>query len=96
MYWLSTKRAKVFMLLPTLLIYSIFIIIPVFIAVYYSFTQYSGLGKASFTGISNYIRMFEDKLFLIALRNTLLVLISCWFFSGGPCHECGFFGECIF
>ena len=75
MYWLSTKRAKVFMLLPTLLIYSIFIIIPVFIAVYYSFTQYSGLGKASFTGISNYIRMFEDKLFLIALRNTLLVLI---------------------
>ena len=34
------------MLIPTLLTYSIFIIIPVFIAVYYSFTQYSGLGKS--------------------------------------------------
>ncbi len=62
------------MLIPTLLTYSIFIIIPVFIAVYYSFTQYSGLGKAKFTGVGNYIRMFGDKLFLIALRNTLLVL----------------------
>jgi ABC-type sugar transport system permease subunit len=46
MHWLSTKRAKAFMLIPTLLTYSIFIIIPVFIAVYYSFTQYSGLGKS--------------------------------------------------
>ena len=62
------------MLIPTLLTYSIFIIIPVFIAVYYSFTQYSGLVKSKFIGIGNYIRMFGDKLFLIALRNTLLVL----------------------
>ncbi len=62
------------MLIPTLLTYSIFIIIPVFIAVYYSFTQYSGLGKSKFIGVGNYIRMFGDKLFLIALRNTLLVL----------------------
>lgn len=62
------------MLIPTLLTYSVFIIIPVFIAVYYSFTQYSGLGKAEFAGISNYIRMFGDKLFRIALRNTLVVL----------------------
>ncbi|MCI9107600.1 MAG: sugar ABC transporter permease [Lachnospiraceae bacterium] len=74
MHWLSTKRAKAFMLIPTLLTYSIFIIIPVFIAVYYSFTQYSGLGKSKFIGVGNYIRMFGDKLFLIALRNTLLVL----------------------
>lgn len=63
------------MLLPTLLIYSVFIIIPVFIAGYYSFTEYSGLGKAEFTGLDNYIRMFGDKLFRTALRNTLLVLV---------------------
>lgn len=75
MHWLSTKRAKAFMLLPTLLIYSIFIIIPVFIAGYYSFTEYSGLGKAEIAGITNYTRMFGDKLFRIALRNTLLVLV---------------------
>ena len=37
MYWLSTKKAKIIMLLPTLMIYAVFIIIPVFIAIYYSF-----------------------------------------------------------
>ena len=74
MYWLSTKKAKIIMLLPTLMIYAVFIIIPVFIAIYYSFTDYSGLGKASFVGIKNYIAMFHDKLFLIALKNTFLIL----------------------
>ena len=75
MYWLSTKKAKIIMLLPTLMIYAVFIIIPVFIAFYYSFTDYSGLGKASFVGIKNYVAMFHDKLFLIALKNTFLVLL---------------------
>ena len=72
---MSTKKAKIIMLLPTLMIYAVFIIIPVFIAIYYSFTDYSGLGKASFVGIKNYIAMFHDKLFLIALKNTFLVLL---------------------
>jgi len=62
------------MLLPTLLIYIVFIIIPVFIAIFYSFTEYSGLGKAAFQGIKNYSKLFHDKLFTIALRNTLEVL----------------------
>ena len=74
MYWLSTKKAKLVMLLPTLLIYIVFIIIPVFIAIFYSFTEYSGLGKAAFQGIKNYSKLFHDKLFIIALRNTLEVL----------------------
>lgn len=75
MHWLSTKKAKALMLLPTLLIYTIFIIIPVGVALYYSFTEYSGLGHAAFTGMENYTRMFHDKLFLTALKNTLLVLM---------------------
>lgn len=75
MHWLSTKKAKIIMLLPTLTIYTIFIIIPVIVALYYSFTDYSGLGKAVFTGFENYSRMFRDKLFLTALKNTLIVLI---------------------
>ena len=39
MYWLSTKKAKIIMLLPTLMIYAVFISIPVFIAEDYSFTD---------------------------------------------------------
>lgn len=75
MHWLSTRKAKTIMLLPTLLIYTVFIIIPVLVAVYYSFTDYSGLGTAVYSGLENYSRMFHDKLFLVALKNTLLVLV---------------------
>lgn len=75
MHWLSTRRAKTVMVLPTLIIYAVFIIVPVFVAIYYSFTDYSGLGKAEFVGIQNYTRMFHDTLFLIAFRNTVVVLI---------------------
>lgn len=75
MFWLSTKKAKLTMLTPTILIYTVFVIIPVIIAVYYSFTEYSGLGKAVFTGFDNYSRLFQDKLFLTALKNTLTVLV---------------------
>lgn len=75
MHWLSTRKAKIVMLLPTLLIYTVFIVIPVLVAVYYSFTDYSGLGKAVYKGFENYSRMFHDKLFLTALKNTLLVLV---------------------
>lgn len=75
MHWLSTRKAKTIMLLPTLLIYTVFIVIPVLVAVYYSFTDYSGLGKAVYSGLENYSRMVHDQLFLVALKNTLLVLV---------------------
>ena len=76
MHWLSTKKAKIGLLAPTLAVYTLFIIVPVIVAVYYSFTEYSGLGKATFTGLENYVRMFQDRLFLIALKNTFLVLCA--------------------
>lgn len=76
MHWLSTKKAKTGLLAPTLIIYTLFIIIPVAVAIYYSFTEYTGLGKAAFIGLENYFRMFQDRLFLIALKNTFLVLCA--------------------
>ncbi len=96
MHWLSTKKAKTGLLAPTLIIYTLFIIIPVAVAIYYSFTEYTGLGKAAFIGLENYFRMFQDRLFLIALKNTFLVLcasivfLMVGSFSDCPDHECGF------
>lgn len=61
MYWLSKKRYKIGLLIPTLVVYSVFIVLPIIIAVGYSFTRYSGIGKAKFLGFDNYIRLFQDK-----------------------------------
>ena len=51
------------MTLPSLLVYTVYIILPIGIAVYYSLTKYSGIGKPTFVGFLNYARMLEDKVF---------------------------------
>lgn len=75
MYWLSKKRNIAGMLLPTILVYTIFIIAPIFMAIYYSFTKYSGIGKPKFVGLQNYKRLLLDKVFLTSFKNTLIMLI---------------------
>lgn len=75
MYWLSKKRYKIGLMLPTLIVYCVFIILPIIIAIYYSFTRYSGIGKARFTGLSNYVRLFKDEVFWVSLKNTLIIFI---------------------
>lgn len=62
-------------MLPTLIVYCVFIILPIIIAIYYSFTGYSGIGKARFTGLSNYVRLFKDEVFWVSLKNTLIIFI---------------------
>lgn len=75
MYWLSKKRYIAGLLLPTVIVYTLYIIAPVLVAVYYSFTKYSGIGKVRFVGLTNYIRLFTDDVFLISLRNTVIILL---------------------
>lgn len=75
MYWLSKKRYIAGLLLPTVIVYTLYIIAPVLVAVYYSFTKYSGIGKVRFVGLTNYIRLFTDNVFLISLRNTVIILL---------------------
>ena len=47
MRWLSKTRYKIGFLVPTLLVYVVFIILPIFIAIGYSFTRYSGIRGSS-------------------------------------------------
>jgi len=75
MHWLSNKKYKIGLMLPTLLVYSIFIILPIIIAVRYSFTKYSGIGKPQFVGIKNYARLFHDKVFWISFKNTMVMFV---------------------
>lgn len=75
MRWLSKTRYKIGFLVPTLLVYVVFIILPIFIAIGYSFTRYSGIGKARFIGLDNYKRLFHDQLFWKSLQNTAIIFV---------------------
>lgn len=75
MHWLSTKRNLVIFLLPAILIYILYIIIPIFITFSYSFTDFNGIGSPDFIGFSNYARLLSDKLFFIAIKNTSIIIL---------------------
>ena len=62
------------MIAPAVILFLLYIIIPVFMAFSYGFTNFTGLGKPEFLGLRNYITLFSDKIFYIALKNTGLVL----------------------
>lgn len=77
MRWLSSKRNVVLMMVPTIVLYCIYIISPIFISVFYSFTKYSGIGKPIFTGLSNYERLLHNNIFLNAVKNSLVIMAVC-------------------
>lgn len=61
---------------PFLLLFAIFVIAPVLMSIWYSFTYYNILEPAKYLGAANYIRLFtQDDVFLTALKNTLLIAI---------------------
>ena len=62
-------------LLPFLLFFVIFVIYPMFMCVFTSFFE-SKMGQDDiFIGIENYRRLFADKVFWIALRNTMVIVL---------------------
>lgn len=45
-------------------------------AVWASLTDWNGLTRMDFIGVDNYTRLFEDRTFYIALRNTLVFMVA--------------------
>ena len=60
-------------LLPALLIYSVFLIYPMFDSLGISLTNWDGLSpKRTFVGLANYVHIFEDPVAVLAVKNNLL------------------------
>ncbi len=63
MRWLSSTRNKVLLLCAGFNFLFGFYIFSLGFALFYSFTNFSGLGKAKFVGLINYLNLFKDNLF---------------------------------
>ena len=58
---------------PFLIFFTIFIIIPVLVALYLSLTSYNMIEFPKFVGFTNFKLLFmDDSVFIIALKNTLI------------------------
>ena len=69
----ETRSAYLF-LLPALVFFIGFVIIPMVLCLVTSFFNYT-MGDFTFIGFGNYIKMFQDEIFRIALKNTILIVV---------------------
>lgn len=72
----SNKRVIFTLVLPGVLVFLFAVLAPIFLSVYYGFTDYSGMGAAKFIGFGNYAALLKDKAFGRALLNSLLLAIG--------------------
>jgi multiple sugar transport system permease protein len=71
--WLKQNYIGYLFLAPFLVLFFIFLILPVLVALGTSFTNYNMLQPAKWLGFNNYKLLFmDDDVFLIALKNTLV------------------------
>jgi raffinose/stachyose/melibiose transport system permease protein len=67
----SYKKYFALFTLPTLIGFSISFVIPFLLGVYLSFTEFTTVTNATWTGLENYIKVFRDRDFLNALWFTV-------------------------
>jgi len=62
-------------LLPALTLFLLFVVYPIFQSIYYSLFNWKGFGPAvDFVGPENFQNILTDSVFLIAIRNGLLIV----------------------
>ena len=69
----SDTVAQYLMLAPFMIIFLVYVVIPVFSSILFSFTSFDMLSFPKFNGLDNYKRMIlDDEIFGIVLKNTLI------------------------
>jgi len=64
-------------LVPIYLVYICVFILPVFLAIYFSFFNFRTVSSKTFVGLFNYKKLFTDPLLLSSLKNNLYLVIVC-------------------
>ncbi len=79
--WKLSYRSRIqlwgiLFILPTILFFLIFKYGPMVWAIYLSFTGYDIVTEPKYIGLSNYISIFQDPIFLQALNNTIGYIVG--------------------
>lgn len=72
----SNKLVIFSLVIPGILVFVFAILAPIALSVYYGFTDYSGMGKATFIGMDNYKQLVKDQVFHKSLLNSLFLAIG--------------------
>jgi len=77
---LSDNAWAYLLLTPFFIFFVLFVLYPLLINFYYSFTNYNLGQKADFIGLHNYIELFSDYWFIESLKNTAVYALFSVFF----------------
>lgn len=73
------KMTHLFFIAPGFILYTVFMIVPLAFAVYYSFFDWSGIGPMKFVGFGNFVKLFTSPrvsaTFFSALKNNFKYLV---------------------
>lgn len=72
---LKDKKAIAVFLLPAFIVYSVIVMVPILVSIYYSCLDWNVIGKKSFVGFNNYIKLFGDSVFRQAFGNNIIYIV---------------------
>ncbi len=94
---MKNNKTGYFLLAPFYIVFFVFTVLPVFLSVFFSLTDFNMLEAPQLLWFDNYIRLFlDDDIFMLAIKNTLvfasitgpgsylLSLIMAWFINELP------------
>ena len=76
-FWKRNQRklAPWLFLAPGILIFLVYVIIPIFQSIWISFYEWDGLGPKTWVGVGNYVDLFDDDSFWTSLKNNIIWLV---------------------
>lgn len=69
------KLAPWLFLAPGMLMFVIYVLVPIFQSIWISFHDWDGLGEQVWIGFGNYVELLDDDTFYVALKNNLIWLV---------------------
>ncbi len=73
---MGDKKSIAIFVLPALLIYTAFALIPIIYNIYLSFFDTNLMNVKTFIGLKNYVDLFHDGTFIKALQNNIIMVIG--------------------
>jgi raffinose/stachyose/melibiose transport system permease protein len=72
--WGNARALAVSFSAPAIVIYTVFMILPIFVSLYISLQKWDGANAMSFVGLGNFIGLVKDAEFWVTFKNTIVLL----------------------
>lgn len=78
---IATGAINILFIAPALLLFSVFILLPLLSAIYYAFTSWNGFSAPKWVGLANFKRAFADTTHLASYLHVSLYIFGTLFFE---------------